>query len=210
MRTASAPPRRTRVGVALAALIVAATPALATEEVYLEVAQPMCEGNGGCHVLRVTYVTNRGSAFPGDEIAWTCAANAVVVDRGFTPSPGTPKQVENRNAAYEAGFTIRVTAPDQERWTFVADAAGPVTRNQDGTGARGYWYADTTDVVLDVSKGARASVGDSMDDLVKTTVRCILDNASRSVPPIRYVRLVITGSDRFRDLQRVHAIPNRR
>lgn len=197
-------------GATLAVLIAAATPALATEEVYLEVAQPMCEGNGGCHVLRVTYVTNRGSAAPGDAIAWTCAANALVVDRGLTPSAGAPTQVENRNSAHLAGFTIRVTAPDQGRWTFVADPNGPATRNPDGTGARGHWYADTTEVVLDVSRNAKTYSADYLDDLLRTTVQCILDNASRSLPPIRFVRLAVTGSDRFHDLQRVHAIPSGR
>jgi hypothetical protein len=184
----------------LLALAVLATPARAAFDCYVQVAQPHDQPEaGGIGLMYVTYELMLGSASPGVEIGLTCAPGPVAVDRGSGYTG-----VENRNGANEYGFKVNIEdLSDPERWK----------------GSQGKQYIDTMTVTLDVRAASRkvaAKVAsdtlsaylyqDDLDQTVHCTVDCILDNASRSRPPIHHLRLRIAGPKRYSKLARVYDI----
>lgn len=165
------------------------------------VAQPM-EDDGGVQLCYTTYILDFGNAWPGAEIVYTCSTAALL-----RPASRDSFSVEDGNVAHRAGIKIQVE-----------DRYDPATWNSQGSdppGAR--WgnrresipdpYVDTLLVKLDTQAAydrieqtpSRIYV-DEFDRLVRVTIECIRDNASRSAIPIRHLKLVVTGPEQYRRL----------
>jgi len=185
----------------LLALVLVAAPACGSFDRYVRVAQPHDQPEAGeIGLMYVTYELMLGSAVPGIEIRYTCAPGPVAVDNG-----SGYRGVENRNGANRLGFRIAVEdLTDPSLWKGQPAAA----------------YIDTMTVTLDVRAAARRLAAkragssapsaqlaeDEFDRTLRCAVDCILDNATRSAPPIRHLRLEIRGPQRFRSLSRVYAV----
>ena len=186
---------------ATALMLALAVRAEAAFDCYVQVAQPHDQPEAGSiGMMYVTYELMLGSASPGVEIEHTCSPGPVAVDTGSGYSG-----VQNRNGANQKGFKIVVEDfKDIRRWS----------------GSEGNHYIETMTVLLDVrsaadslertlashSKGSAYLFQQDFDGTVACTVDCILDNATRSSPPIRRLRLEITGPIQFKDLARTYEI----
>jgi hypothetical protein len=185
----------------LLAVVLAVAPARGAFDCYVRVAQPHDQPEAGeIGLMYVTYELMLGSAVPGIEIRYTCAPGPVALDRG-----GGYRGVENRNGANKLGFRITVEDfADPSLWKGQAAAR----------------YVDTMTVTLDVRAAARRlgakragspsrlaqATEDEFDETVRCAVDCILDNATRSAPPIRHLHLEVLGPRKFRALSRVYRV----
>ena len=154
--------------------------ASASEETAIQVAQPIWTENG-IVVSSVTFIRWLGSPEPGIEVA--CTANPNHIEREGDARPS------NRNAAALYGIAVRTNT--KSKWKD--------------------WpreFADTLGVVMDLSGiGQRdSSKLVSEEQVVKATVECILTNASRSRPAIKFIALEVLGAHKFRSLSKVYRV----
>ena len=168
--------------IASAALLVAAAARAApgAELWFMQLSQPMDNGSA-VQVCRITRGVLMGPLAPGAEILRTCDRNVVQVE-GQKP--------RNTNVAYERGLSVdlHIAHPAERPWT-IRDVV------------------DTADVELDIPERAVAKPETpALEAVVRATVQAIRDNAALSQPPIRYLRLRISGSSEFRSLERVYPI----
>ncbi len=194
----------TLVGVTLMALLLPITVASAAHECVVRIAQPHDETDGGgvdgITLMYITYELMLGSSVPGIEIRYTCAPGPVAVDHGNGYSG-----VKNRNAANLLGFEVSTADwSDSRTWK------GPPRTA----------FVDTMEVTLDVREAERRFAARHAEDIaelvgryregfdrtVELTVECILDNAARSRPPIRYVKLHVLGPKRYRTHSSVYPV----
>ena len=176
---------------AVALILVTAWRAWAVVENPVEVSQP-----SGDEIITTTYFNWEQVGYPV-EVALTAVPNTVTCF-------GKP---ENRNEASKRGIRVvlvpgpghlDVNAYDEMR----------------GLGMRG----DTVDVVLELTNAAPMAAGPSdsllsalamqmdFDHLVEQTFSCILLNARRRWPELRFVSLEVRGSGRYPRLNGVHAL----
>lgn len=194
--------------ISLVAMLIAAlspvTPARAAFEAVVRIAQPHDETDGGgvdgITLMYITYELMLGSSVPGIEIRYTCAPGPVAVDHGNGYSG-----VKNRNAANLLGFEVST-----------ADWSDP--RTWKGTPRSA--FVDTMEVTLDLREAERRFAArhaeddaelvrmyrEGFDTTLKCTVECILDNAGRSRPPIRHVKLRVLGPKQYRAYSRVYPV----
>ena len=152
----------------------------AAEESAVQVAQPIWTENG-IVVSPVTYILWLGSPAPGIEVAWTAKTNLIEREGDSTPS--------NRNAAALYGVDIRIKPnPKWKDWP------------RD--------FADTLQVVLELSGLAERDSSKYLPEewVVKATVECILVNAGRSRPPVKFVDLEVEGRPEYNSFAKVHSV----
>ena len=168
----------------------------ATELWFMEVAQPLNNGNT-VQVCRVTYGRFFGSLRPGEEILHTCDTNLVVIE-------AQAPRGESVNAAREWGLSISLEGINRDKAWVRKDTV------------------DTATVVLSTTKAMARLAGmirkepdtdewanNQLDATVKATVKAIRLNAEVSVPHIRYLRLMIQGTRRYKALERIYKIAAR-
>ena len=176
--------------------------ARATEEAFIEAAQPLHDPDASTLAFRVTSITSIGSPIPGLEIARTCDPNPIPIPRVSAARPET--QPRNSNAANPLGLTVTV----QDR----SDSCIRKRRRGRGRTNAEEAFVDTLDVTLDLSgaitpgegfleklgqeRGVDRS-GVSLARVVEVTVACILENAGRSLPPIEHLHLAVHGDWSF-------------
>lgn len=157
-------------------ILAAAVPTRASERVLAEVTQPV-EGSGeGVLLANVSYVDWFSIGLdPWPSVRLTTAANSILTDRG----------AQNLNVANTLGIKTSLGGP------LSADPSKP-------QGLRG----DTLDVILSVpeSPPARGSTQKSMDAVVGATLECVLMNARRYWPRLRYVSVLVNGNDAYAKL----------
>jgi hypothetical protein len=188
----------------LVSLAVLTSPATAAFDCYVRVAQPHDQPEAGdIGLMYVTYELMLGSAWPGVEIRYTCAPGPVAIDHGRGYSG-----VENRNGANLLGFKVTV---EDRSWGHSASR---------WSGPPGGEFIDTLMVTLDLRAAAAKlarEIGrepksssdvyqDNFDRMVACTVDCILDNATRSKPPIHHISLSVLGPGKYRSIAKVYAI----
>jgi hypothetical protein len=198
------------------ALLIGVHPALAAFDTLLTVAQPMEVAEAGAYQIHfVTYQYMLGSPLPGIEISLTNRDNVVSSGDGSRSS-------ENRNSASEAGFLIRVEDRSNGTTTMVdtLDVSLDVSRaamradSESALVAR-LWrqnearYAASRDTASLSVLRARATrkiraPRHRLEQLVRATIDCILDNAYRGSPRIRRVRLTVAGSQWLAGLSKVY------
>jgi hypothetical protein len=184
----------------LLAVTLLAAPSSASFDCYVRVAQPHDQPEAGrIGLMYVTYELMLGSASPGIEIRHTCSPGPVAVDHG-----GGYEGVENRNGANLSGYTVSTENVPDSLWK----------------GSKNAPFIDTMTVTLDVRKAADSLAAvlarkpaasapmyqGEFDETVRCTIECILDNATRSFPPIHHIRLRIRGPKKFNDAAKVYRI----
>jgi hypothetical protein len=191
------------VGVALTFLFLAPTMADASFDNLVVVAQPM-EDDGGIQLCYTTYILDMGNAWPGAEVHFTCS-RAALLRPAYSRDYPDSLEVEDGNAARKAGITIDVEDRyDPGTWNS-ASSIPPGAREGNHMGGGDDVYVDTLAVDLDTQAAfdklpAGRVYLQELDEIVGVTIDCIRDNASRSAVPIRHVKLVVTGPERYRML----------
>ena len=138
--------------------------------------QPMATGDYGTVISAVTYLSEYNPK-PEDSVWATVRPNLVPMG----------EHSGNSNAAALFGLTLDVR-PEMSLF------------NE---------RVDTLDVTLRVpadNDTTKQSWKTYADEVVPATAQCILYNARSLWPYMRFVDLKIVGSDRWRDLSRVHAL----
>lgn len=200
-------------------LLCASAPAFASFDIRNVIAVPMENGDEGTVELRyVTYLLSYTSKWPGVEVMYTCSPAPVAVDRADKAGSSTLK-TEEANIAHQVGLTIQVEKRMDERTWNSPHSVPPGARWGDQPEWPKDAYVDTLKVQLSTEaayKHMQTAGGEPqlkvLDAIVRTTIDCVRDNASRSAVPIRHVQLKITGPPRYRKLggiMRITPRPNR-
>jgi len=176
----------------------------------------MENGDEGTVELRyVTYLMSYTSAWPGIEVQYTCSAAPVAIDRG---AHRDSLEVEDENIAHKIGLTIEVVDRSDARTWNSPDSRPPGSRWGDLPDWPTHPFVDTLVVMLKTqaayerAQAAKYEGVGVLDAVVQTTIDCIRDNASRSAIPIRNLKLVVEGPERYRRLSATMHItprPNR-
>ena len=182
---------------------------------FCEVAQPMvATEDRRVEIHRATYAMRLKSPSPGIEVQFTCLPGPVSVNPTITGDSLGSDAIANFNAAHLLGLKLRVEQRPQGTWNAEPDTSAAAKA---GGTPRSRFYVDQLRATLDVSglQRQRQHAGDAragrlelaqFDALVAATVECILDNAGRSRPPIRKVRLDVVGWDRFKRYGQVYPV----
>jgi hypothetical protein len=207
------------IGTAVLAIV---TPARASFTYYAVVAVPADNPDVAWQdVIHVTHLWSTTAAIPGYEVSRTCLP-------GFVTQPvGDSLVHRNVNAANMAGLSVEVDldrAQDRQNWSVVDSfTVGPrkyvvdtlyVVLHADSVYARVPRDHAAAWARVVAAVGARSPLSDSqreqlrlkalagqfrfLDQILDTTIICILDNAARSRPPVRIVDLTVVGPDRAR------------
>lgn len=197
--------------VTVAGLAALAPAAGASELAFFEVSQPFFQPNGGLEVHRVTYAAWVGSLGPGREIRYLPLANCTV-QPGRRP-PMLDSASLDQNVASRLG--VRVTVEDRSdgrTWTKVGTRPDPnhPSRRVPAIGV------DTLAVDVDLSRAAEVLAAErgktdlgsmvTVAKLAQVLVACIRENASRSKPPIGFVRIQFSGAPEARAQDGVHRV----
>jgi hypothetical protein len=197
-------------------LVAAAAPA-AAHPYFCQVAQPMVNREAArIEVHEVTYFFDLSTPMPGLEIQLTCQPGPVIARReqAVMDSSVDASEIMNLNVANLLGLVVRVEARPQGSWsadpdTSAAARAGGVPRER--------FYVGQLRVDLDVASlaerlgktedaAARRKELAQYDALVEATVACIRENARRSHPEVRTIRLSVVGWDRYRRFNRTYDV----
>lgn len=158
-----------------------AATANASERMLVEVTQPV-EGSGaGLLLADVCYLDWFNSELdPWPSIRLTTAANSIVTDRGN----------QNLNVANALGFGVSLGG----------------TPSVDPHKPQGL-HGDTLDVNL-VVPGQRngARTRPDIDAVAAATLECLLVNARRYWPRLRFVHVLVTGNDKLAQLPATHSL----
>jgi len=191
--------------------VVALTPcSWATQVSFIEVSQPFFAPDGGpiLQMHRVTYAAFIGSSRPGMEIQYLVRPNCIVQEDGTADSAS-----QDRNVASMLG--VRVTIEDRSgsaHWKKFG------TRPDPGHPGRriAAFGVDTLTVDVDLARSAqllaeqrgKTDLGSmvSIETLAKLLAACIRDNASRSDPLIRHVRIRFTGAVEAQHISGVYQV----
>lgn len=173
---------------------------------FCQVAQPMiAQTERRVEIHPVTYAIRLAHPMPGIEIRYTAFPGPVSFEKSYDPDSIGESQVVNFNAASLLGLQIKVEKRPAGTWNAVPDTSAAA---RSGVKPLTNYYLDELKVSLDVSslvkRRQHASEGRAnreelaqFDALVEATVQCIIENARRSLPPIKKVRLQVTGWDRY-------------
>jgi len=185
---------------AVAIMVLAMLPraAFATEQVFYEVSQPFFQPNGGLEIHRVTYLAWVGSPQPGAEIRYLSSPNCTLRHDGH---PVEPDSVwKDQNVASRLGVRLAVEDRSDSR-TWRQFSARPETQDR---GSKGSFGVDILGVDVDLSRTVKAlaeergrsDFGDmvTIGRLADVLIACIRENASRSQPRIRFVRIRFQGA----------------
>jgi hypothetical protein len=156
----------------------------------------------------VTYSVNLGSAIPGLGVRFTCYPGPGVSLPDLSRDSISIDQIANLNVANLLGLTVRVESRQRGSWE-----AGFDTSETGERAAKSHFYVDRLRAVLDLT-GLEKHPGASSesaatarnDAVVAATVDCILDNASRSDPPIHTLELSVIGTQRYRHYAKVYRV----
>jgi hypothetical protein len=182
---------------------------------FCRVDQPMvARDDRRVEVHTVTYALKLQQFAPGLEIRYTCEPGPVVVQEHYDADTVGASEITNLNAANLMGITVRTEKRPRNTWSVLPDSLPPARA---GGKPRPRYYLDELRVQLDVSGlvAHRSQVGNPneareelgrLDALVDATVDCVLENARRSQPPIRKVRLEVVGWDRYKARSNVFAV----
>jgi hypothetical protein len=209
----------------LAGLALAPARALASFDCCLSVSQPIGNADCGCYVLvDVAYHEMCDYLPPGYEVTLITRPNCVLRDG----------RCEERNAARQEGLAIsadlewdwrrlpkRGDAPYLDTLRVRLDAAETVRRARAESAA----YRAGRDSVAaflgslgdtDSARRVRQSVDayptsrlGMVPRLVRATLDCIVDAASRSRIPVRFVTTTVLGDRELAELSRTDAVPSR-
>lgn len=159
----------------------------------------------------VTYALSLGAMTPGLELRFTCHPGPGVMHKNASRDTVDSSEIENFNVANQMGMSLQVENRPRGTWNVEAD-----TSRVEGTSAGSQFYVDRLKVVLnlktlnerepDTSDPNYRSTLARFNAVVAATVDCILDNATRSEPPIRKIELSVIGSPRYRHFARVYPI----
>lgn len=183
----------------VAMLLLASARGRASELIYLEVAQPMHEPNGGFHARRVTYMDWLTAILPGYRIGLMTLPNTVVERR--------LAQATNTNVANLFGVEVDV----QDR-----NDPGTWRRLDPDTGGNGASVVDTLEVVVDMSSIDRPKANVFLDrgDLdvgafARCLVECIRINAESSrSPKVMNVAITFRGNETAAHANGVYPVKN--
>jgi hypothetical protein len=197
---------------AAACAVAAPAPAATTQTYFCDVAQPVVvRDQRRVEVHHVTFALQVASALPGVELQFTCWPSPFVVQTEFAPDSADRSQFVNLNAANLLGLSVRVERRPRGTWSADFDTSGGATARQSR------FYVDELRADLDVSALARRQSREAnakgrheelaqFDALVEATVTCMIENASRSHPTIRKLRLNVVGWDRYRRYTNVYPV----
>ena len=183
-------------------------PAIAQHHYLCQVAQPMVSRDEHCvRVEYVTYSLSIAAPTPGLEVRFTCYPGPGVSHQDLSRDTIDFSEIANLNAANLGGLTVNVEKRRRGSWN-----ASP-----DPSGDDGGFYLDKLNAVLDVSalQSRTRPPSDTVyshrdlpryDALVAATVECMIDNASRSMPPIRNLKIDVVGSDRYRKYSKLYRV----
>jgi hypothetical protein len=180
-------------------LAVFAGTACSSEAAFYEVSQPFFQPNGGLEVHRVTYLAWVGSVQPGAEITYISSPNCVLQRDGLPVEPGSRK---NQNVA--SLLSVKLTVEDRSdsrTWMRIQTQPVPSSPSRQLPS----FCIDTLRIDVDLSLTVKAlaeerkrpsDLGDmvTIGRLSDALVSCIRENASRSKPPIRFVRIRFHGA----------------
>lgn len=200
------------------ALMLAALPAAAEEPLhtyFCHVSQPMVSRDERrVEIHDVTYVLKLLNPVPGIEIQLTSQPGPVILRAEQDADTVATSEIVNLNVANLMGLRIEVEKRPPGTWNADPDTSA---ESRGGGRTRPRFYISELGIDLDVSALARqrrhAGEGPAgreelaqFDALVAATVECILENARRSRPPIRSLRLEVAGWDRYRHLSKVYPV----
>lgn len=215
MAVALRPRNTTRgLGLGLVAMLVASSASIARAQsqdaghTYLcHVAQPMvARDDRRIEIHPVTYALKLVSPVPGLEIEFTCRPGPVAVSALQPTDTLGASEIANLNAASLMGIVIRVEKRPRGTWSAVPDTSAAARA---GGKPRQSFFVEELGVDLDLTALARRRAHSTeprenreelarFDALVEATVECILENARRSTPVLRRVRLNVIGWERYR------------
>ena len=185
---------------------------------FCRVAQPMvARDDRRVEVHTVTYALKLKQFAPGVEIRYTCEPGPVVVQEHYDADSVGASEITNLNAANLMGITVRIEKRPRNTWSALPDSLPPA---RPGGKPRPRYYLEELRVELDVGglKSHRSAVSNSgeareelarFDALVDATVDCVLENARRSQPPLRKIRLDVVGWDRYQARSKVYEVKER-
>ena len=208
-----------RLALPFACALIASAPCwtgdVATAEVHqilCQIAQPVLSEDE--HLVErhyVTYALQVGSTAPGLEVRLTCHPGAGVVHGDASRDTVDYSEITNLNIANMLGISIQVENRPRGTWNLAADSS-----RARGASTDTRFFIDHLHVTLNLKTlndrepvPSDPSFGTTMgrfDAVVAATVDCILDNASRSDPPIRRLDLRVFGSPRYGRYARVYPI----
>jgi hypothetical protein len=175
---------------------------------FCEVAQPMVSRDERrVEIHHVTYALKIFQPIPGVEVRYTCFPGPVAVQGKYEKDSVGTSQVADLNAANLMGLKIEIENRPRGTWSAVPDTS---VAARAGGKPRTNYFLEELGVDLDVSALARQrqhEMGETKDNreelarfdaLVEATVECILENARRSTPAVRKIRLQVAGWDRYR------------
>lgn len=182
---------------------------------FCQVAQPMvARDDRRIEIHDVTYALKLQSPVPGVEVKYTCFPGPVVIRGASVSDTVNANDIANLNAANLLGLSLRVESRPAGSWNVELDSTQAATG---GAGKKSRFFVDELKVDLDVgglmkqrrhASEVRANREElsQFDALVAATVECILDNARRSQPPVRKIRLNVVGWDRYRHMTDVYHV----
>jgi hypothetical protein len=174
---------------------------------FCHVAQPMvARDDRRIEIHPVTYALKLFTPKPGLEIEFTCRPGPVAVFRNQPGDSLGAYEVANLNAASLMGIAIRVEKRPQGTWSSAPDTSAAARA---AGKPHQLFFVDELGVDLDLAalvrrRGTSMEPGANREDLkrfdalVEATVDCILENARRSTPVIRRIRLKVIGWERYR------------
>jgi hypothetical protein len=160
-------------------VVITAARASANERVLVQVTQPVQGSGAGVLLADVCYVdwfNLELDSWPS--VRLTTAANSIITDHG----------PQNLNVANALGFTVSLPGSPS------VDPSKP-------QGLRG----DTLDVNLAIP-GLSERARPGFHGIAEATLECVLVNARRYWPRLRFVHVLMTGNDEFAQLSGTHSL----
>jgi len=202
-------------GALLAACLVglAIPDALAEGRHYLcRVAQPVASRDDRVVVKEFfTYSLSLASPIPGLELQFTCYPGAGIAHADLSRDSIDIREIANLNVANALGLEVQVEQRPRGTWNAEFDTTKAGERS-----ARSHFYVRRLKAVLDLTELARRTPPPSapeyaetmarFDAVVAATVDCMLDNASRSRPPIHNLELSVVGPRRYHRYAKAYRI----
>jgi hypothetical protein len=172
---------------------------------FCEIAVPMvARDDRRIEIHQTTYALKLQNPIPGVEVRYTCHPTPVVVSADIRQDSVRAGDVANLNVANMMGLKVQVESRPPGTWNALPD-----TTARGGTRPLSHFYVEELRADLDVTalQKQRQHAADPrasreelarFDALVAATVECMLDNARRSHPPIRKLKVNVVGWDRYR------------
>lgn len=173
---------------------------------FCQVAQPMvARDDRRVEIHDVTYALKLFVPVPGVEIQYTTYPGPVPIQSDYKSDTVGMSNVANLNAANLLGIGIRIESRPRGTWNAMPDSA-VVSKAAERPRQRFYVDELRVDVDLGGVNRQRLRAGDPratreelarFDALIDATIECILENARRSTPPIRKIKINVVGWERY-------------